>query len=367
MTEPVVNRSARPIQATLLAVFTIAGSVVMLLFAFQDASSIGSLETQERIADMLKEPPLKSSGIGPGELQTVLHVMAIVAGGAAVASAILGQQVLVGNRQARLVLTFLAPVHLTAGLVVGGLAGGLVAGATLVMWTEPTRSWLAGRPIPERYLPPGRGGGRPRSQADAGPSAAHPTPPPAPTTSSALSTASEPGAVGVADPPITATGPTEQRPRPPRVAFACIAAVVCSAIAALGIALYGVYVWLERDTVGADGVKQIDEMLGAENNPYTADGLVAVMLVLCGVLLLWALVTIPIALLALAGRGWARVSLIVSSSVAAPVSLLGALTILPLAFSALSVVCLVNLSRREATEWYAEQKQLRAARQVGRG
>lgn len=146
-----VPTPARPAQATLAAWMIMLGSVFVLLSTFEVLNGLGSLKTREAAERFLDEARLPDMSV-----QTMLEVMhgaAVVTAVCAAGTAVLGWFVLRRDKGARIGITVLAVPLFAAGSFFGGFATALVAVSAVFLWLEPTRSWFAGRPLPE----PGQG------------------------------------------------------------------------------------------------------------------------------------------------------------------------------------------------------------------
>ncbi len=129
------------------AAMVISGSVLAVIFCADQLRGIHSLETRAMITRFLAD----SGGAGldvPAAL-LVFRTALMVLAGCATAAAILGYHVLQRVRSARLGLTVLAVPLFVAGLAAGGLLTSLVVIAALLLWVDPSRSWLDRRPLPE--------------------------------------------------------------------------------------------------------------------------------------------------------------------------------------------------------------------------
>ncbi len=102
MSTPEGDRNTRPRQVTTAAWLIMGGSLLLVLAAFQTVSGLHTLETRETIERMLTEQPMAGTGLDLESVRSVLHVAALVLGGCATATAILGYQVLRRDRTARI-------------------------------------------------------------------------------------------------------------------------------------------------------------------------------------------------------------------------------------------------------------------------
>ncbi|NPD04054.1 hypothetical protein HN031_05080 [Nocardioides sp. zg-1308] len=162
----------RPPQVTLASGIVMFASVMVLLTAWERVASLGSLETQQSIRDLLAEPPFSSLGLDVEGATGLLRISGMVAAAAACGTAILGWYVRKPDRSARLGLSLLAVPVFVTGLTAGGLAGSFVAAGAAMLWVNPAREWFAtGRwtpPAPARDVEkPGRSGKADRGAAGA--------------------------------------------------------------------------------------------------------------------------------------------------------------------------------------------------------
>lgn len=124
------------------------GSALLVLAAFQTMSGLQSLETTRGIESTLADPPLDGAGLGVEAVRRAMHVAALVLGGCAVATAILGYQVLRRDRAARVALTALAGPLVVAGISTDPFMTPIVGGAIGMLWARPAREWFRGADDP---------------------------------------------------------------------------------------------------------------------------------------------------------------------------------------------------------------------------
>ncbi|WP_300463221.1 hypothetical protein, partial [uncultured Nocardioides sp.] len=162
------NPHDRPRQVTMAGWVTILGSVLVILSVFAQIGSLDSLDTRRGIEELLANPPLDALDLEVTSVLDVVRLLATVTGALAAATAILGWQVMQRSRSARLALTVLAVPLFLLGFVTGGFATSLVAAAAVILWLQPSRAWVNGDPVPERYLRPPSEARRDRDAGDAG-------------------------------------------------------------------------------------------------------------------------------------------------------------------------------------------------------
>ncbi len=328
------GKLVRPPQVTLAGWLVMAGSVVVVLMAFDQVSTLRSLENREAVEEYLSKPPGDSLGLGLQGALTLMRITAMVAAACAAASAILGWQVLQRSKGARVALSLLAAPLFVSGLIGGGVVSAIVVAAIVMLWFQPARDWFDGiarvpapRPEPTRDplldLPP-------------------PTSPPLhPTPYAAAPVATAPSRSTV----------TSTEPRPVPVVWACVLTWVFS-VAAFGLLAVTLVVMLAApDTL-------IDEVY--RQNPDLADqGVTDAVLnttiyVTCAVGMTWSAAAVALAVLAWRRVRWAATGLLVSAGAAGCLCLLvvvgSFVLLLPLIACGATVAFLV---RPEARAWYA--------------
>jgi len=314
---------ARPRQATMAAGLIMVGSVFVVLLAFQQMSTLGSIEAQEAAADLISEPPGDGLGLRVDDVQMIMRVMSLIAGACGAAAAILGYQVLQRSKSARVALSFIAPVLFLAGLSAAGFVSALVAAAVAMLWLQPTRDWYAGR-VPVAVIP------------------AVPTP------IYASSTPATPSYPMMA----TAQSPTPPGApgRPGRVAAACIVTITSSAITLTGLAITLIYMASERSTY----VDFVDDALADQELPegVTVEMMADVLVGFVVVMMVWSLIAIVLGALTMRGSNAARITLLVSAAMSGFLSLLGILGVFPLVITAASVATIVLLVSGDANAWF---------------
>ena len=189
---------------------TILGSVLVILSVFAQIGSLDSLDTRRGIEELLENPPLDALDLEVTSVLDVVRLLATVTGALAAATAILGWQVMQRSRSARLALTVLAVPLFLLGFVTGGFATSLVAAAAVILWLQPSRAWVNGDPVPERYLRPPSEARRDRDAGDERPAGTG-WPPPLPPQDTPTDTPSE----GRSDGPAPYTGFGQQPGQPP--------------------------------------------------------------------------------------------------------------------------------------------------------
>lgn len=350
----------RPGQATLAGWLIVLGSLLTVVGAWDQISGLRSLETRERVEEVLSEPPLAGSGIGLDGILDLMHVMALVTGAMAAAAVILGWHVLQRNKQARLALTIIAAPLFFTGMFGGGFWSTLAAVAVVLLWMSPTRDWFDGVSPAKREA---RDGGDPNQKSYVAPA------PPEVSTSSTTgtgSTAGEPGSttgtVRLSEkqpPPWTggvaqATKETPKR-RPGAVTAAAVLTWVGSGLTALMMLASAVTATANPDLILEEVRKQ------AESDPrmqevaglYTTDVIVASAWIGAALVALVCIAAAAFALFAMRRHPWARVALMISAGVSGLSLLLFALAFPPavVLFGA-AVATFSFLLRPEVAAWF---------------
>jgi hypothetical protein len=356
----------RPPQVTLASSIVMFASLMVLLAAWEQVSTLGSLETQEAIRGFLGEAPFSSLDLDVTGATEALRIACMVAAAAACATGVLGWYVRKPDRSARLALTvFAVPVFVT-GLAAGGLAGSFVAAGAVMLWTAPAREWFA----TGRWTPPSPAADqqapaqRRTTQGEQGspwsaprPPAPDAGPPPAtrPFGEPVRATQTSPYGQPLAPDAAPATGArTRQqllRTRPGAMVAAFVITVV-TAGGLLGLSL----LWIAIAGLSPDFLMSVLE----QQQPDLLDGGVrleqvrSTVFALAGGFIVWCGLALVLAGFAMARRDWARRGLIVSAafSAGACIALVVStpLTLIPAAAGIATVVC---LRRGDVRRWFA--------------
>lgn len=313
----------RPRQVTLAGWLIVVGSVLTVLSAFERMSGLHSLETQEAISDFLSQPPGDGLGLSVDGVQSLLRVLALVAGATAAAAAILGFQVLSRSRSARVALTVLALPLFVGGMAVFGFLAALVVIAVVMLWLQPAKDWFNG-------VTPARPADR---------SAAAPAAPVRPA-----------GPAGVR-PPAAPAAPAARPPaaRPSSVTAACIVTwVACGLV--LGVLGMTLLVLLAAPDLVFDEVRRQDPGFGRDGLSEAEVRQAA--FVGGAVAGTWCLAAIGFAVATFNGYRWGWVALVISTVAAGAASallMLGSLVmVVPMAAAAVTMGLLL---RPESRAW----------------
>ncbi|GAA1448486.1 hypothetical protein GCM10009641_76600 [Mycobacterium cookii] len=367
----------RPPQVTLASGIVMFASFMVLVTAWEQVSTIGSLETQESIRDVLAESPFSSLGLDVSSASDLLRYACMVAAAAACATGILGWYVRKPDRSARLGLTIFAiPVFVT-GLAAGGLAGSFVAAGAAMLWMAPAREWFAtGRwtppaPAPEKSkdkdrgtkrtddpwrTPSGVGAPDARSAQRGGASA----PPPAtrpfgePDTAAHSPYGQPLGPRGGDERSAVPAAPEQQQLLHERPG-AMVAAFVITVVTAGGLLSLSL-LWIVIAGLSPDFLMSVIEEQQPQvvEDGLTLEQLRGTVLALAGGFVAWCVVALVLAGFAMARRDWARRGLIVSAAFSAgacfALVLSTPLTLIPAAAAVATVLC---LRRVEVRRWFA--------------
>ncbi|MFD7077819.1 hypothetical protein ACFV9G_26650 [Nocardioides sp. NPDC059952] len=343
----------RPGQATLAGWLIVLGSLLTVVTAWDQIAGLRSLDTRERVEELLAEPPLAGSGIGLDNILGLMHVMALVTGAMAAAAVILGWHVLQRSKQARLALTVIAAPLFLAGMFGGGFWSTLAAVAVVLLWMSPTRDWFdgvsptkreaieAGDPDQESYVAP-----------------APPETPTAPTT--ATGSTSGPARLSQQQPPpwtgsVAQTTKAAPKRRPGGVMAAAVLTWIGSGLTALMMLASAATATANPDLILEQVRKQ------AESEPamreaaqlYTTDIIVASVWIMAVLVALVCVAAGVFAAFAIRRHSWARVALMISAGISALSLLLFALAFPPavVLFGA-AVATFSFLLRPEVAAWF---------------
>jgi hypothetical protein len=352
----------RPPQVTVAAWMIMVGSVFVVLMVWDRIAGLHSLDSQTTLRSMLDNPGIKGSGLGVGDLETIVRTVSMVAGGCATAMVILGYQTLHRSRSARIGLTVLAGPLFVSGLVTGGFVSSGVAAAVGTLWLRPARLWFDGQTAKGR-----RDASSPASRSQSSPAWPPPYPPPAPPPSGSQQAAA-PSAPATARPwedfgsvPAEWAPPPlssyDARPaahagsRPAALLWACVLTWVFAGLAVVVLA-GSIAVLVGSPHLVLDKMHEQNPQLASQG---VSDHLVVVVgFVMCGLFVMWSLAAVVFALLAFRRRRLGWQALTASTGGVALVCLLGVIgslvVLVPLAGAVAAITLLV---RPEVRAWFA--------------
>lgn len=379
----------RPPQVSLAAWSMIIGGVFGVIGAFDQMGKLRSVETRERLTELVESATMKELGVSVEGMQTLTHIALLLTGGIAAAATILGVYVLQRHHGARIAITILAvPLFLAAPLG-GGFWAAVICMAALFLWTTPARAWFAGRPVAlagnnhsrahrlesrwdDDSAQPGSSpqpGAPAEPPADSAPSS---SPPPASEQAQPSHARPQP-MVGWGQPQVSAAPPTAPGQhlhpfpvapippvrRPATVAVAALLAIVGSVVTIFGFASMLLLLALDRAGFDAllievlESVPQLRRDLGASQEQFV--NLMATAMAVMGIAaVLVALFTIVVAVLTLRGKSWAWISLIVLASGTVFAGLLAFPLGLLLSVAAAATAIMLVTPRVRA--WFAAQR-----------
>lgn len=332
----------RPPQTTMAAGMVISGSVMAVIIAADQLRAINSLETRQLVSEVLATSP--GSGLDvPGALLVFRTALMVVAG-CATAAAILGYHVLQRVRGARLGLTLLAVPLFVAGLAAGGLLTSLVVISALLLWVDPSRSWLDRKPLPEPPPP----------LAERPPPAARTAWPP-PDSAAPRGDVPPPhvGTFGTAPAP-AAAGPRVDR-RPEALVWACVTTWAFCGLAVALLAATLTLVVVDPSLMWAEVERQNPGLVGETGLSRT--DLLRTTYVTLGVGIAWAATAMFLAFLTYRRRQAGRIGLLVCAGLAGVLCMVGSFgagaLLVPAVACAATVLLLV---RPDVNAWFAVQR-----------
>ncbi len=206
------KQSARPSKVTLGASLGGASCFVLIFTLFDTLGRLRGVEMRSSIEEQLAEPPFDTLGLSAEQVLEVMRAVAFVDGALAAAGLVLSVFLFRRHQGARYGFSAVALLLLLTAPVAGLLAF-LTAAAAVMLWSEESRAWFAGRePRPARerggsqesssspggwpFAPGERHGASDRGDGEAGTGAVGGSPPTSPSTS-----APQPPAAGAPQPP----------------------------------------------------------------------------------------------------------------------------------------------------------------------
>lgn len=152
--------------------------------------------------------------------------------------------------------------------------------------------------------------------------------------------------------------PTGPLKRPGTVTAAAITTFILSGLMALLFGIGTIAVAVSGDEIAREFNRGFSQESGMEG--FSGSGVAAGLIVLMPVFLVWSVIAIVLAALAMKGRNWARITLVVSAAVTALVALLGITSLLSGIWLIGAVAVVVLLFTGGANEWYAEKSRSRS-------
>lgn len=356
--------SARPTQVTVAGWTVAIASAFLLLSAFDALGSLHTVEVREQLTKAIDDGNLQGLGISVSEALTAKRWALYVSAVAAVLTGVLGVFVLQRDKAARIGLTIGAvPIVLTVPLT-GSFLAMLVGAGAVVLWSRPARDWFAGRPItrpeprpaarredvpppsappPAPWVPPVAD---PQQQPDAQPA---PTP----------GWGAAPGTWDAPPPPYTAP-PTYQNypayppqqplpPRPRQVRNACLVTWIFSGLTGLAYVVILAAIVIDQQAL-VDVIKDSPSW----DESIDDDLIVAAAVAGSIIFLLWCVAASVIAVFTWRGAQWAWIVQLISTGLAALVTLLA----LPWGLIHLAAIgsAFGMLMSRPARDWFTKRR-----------
>lgn len=360
----------RPPQVTLASGIVMFSSVVALLSVWESVTSLGSLETQQAIREVLADEPFASTGLTVNSATELLRISSMVAAACACATAILGWYVRTPDRSARLGLTIFAVPLFVSGLASGGLAGSFVAAGAAMLWLHPGREWFATGKWTPPEPPPARearkddqpaGQARPWGHQEQPPT----SPPPAtrPYGDPLPPQSTTPYGQPYGQPPAPSQQsahaelpPTPQwaQHAPPRPG-AMVAAFVITVVTAGGLLAMSL-LWILIAGLSPDFLMSVleDQQPQLLEDGLTLEQVRTTVFAISGAFIVWCAGALLLAAFAMARREWARRGLMVSAAFSAgacfALVLNTPLVLIPAAAALATVVC---LRRVDVRRWFS--------------
>lgn len=342
----------RPPQVTYAAWAVIAGSLVLLVSAFQQISTLHSLDTRTAVEKLIGDQP-GGLGIGVEDWLRILKAAGMISGACAAAAAILGWQALQRSRTARIVLLVVTVPLVITGLAIGPLYAIAVAAAVIVLWLPTANAWFDGRPqatmatMSEAPPPPSSDPyGHPAGAQPSG----QPQPYGQPYGAPQYGAPDNPYAPPQPHPPYGGAPDVPDR-RPGAVTAAAVITIVLSALTAL----LGLLVALVGSNMAQDMMDELDKR-GYDTSDFTTHELAVGFAIIGTVIAVFALAAIIAAVFVLRRSNTARIVLTVLSALCIAVSLVGITSGGSLLSLVGAIVVIVLLYRRRSNAWFAARR-----------
>ncbi len=345
----------------------VIGSALLVLTLFDSISQIRSIEMRESIEEFLATSPGSGLGLDTAQVLEIIRGMMLFSGAAAAAATVLAIYVLQRNNGARLGFTVAAVAIMVTAPLTGSPFAVLVAAAAMMLWTRPARDWFAGRPpapaskdqrgifVSSEHPPTGENpstGSSGSSEWPRMPDSSSDRPAPPPTQGFGAPVQSQPGQGNT--PPGQQPAPYGQNPygqqgqpgqpaqqwaygqqpqqyggypayagpqdpdkRPTTVTIAAWLTWVFSALTLAAFVLV-VFVMIAAREDFINAMRSEPEF---QQLDVATDDIVAAMWVVSSIVLVWCVSAIVLGVLAYRRQNWARITLVVSTGMAALFSL----------------------------------------------
>lgn len=344
------------------------GSALLVFTLFDSISNVRSIEVRESVEKFLATPPGDGLGLTVPAAVEILRGLMLFTGAFAAAATVLAVYVFQRNKSARIGYTVSAVVIMLTAPVSGSFLPVMIAFSAMMMWSKPARDWFSGTaavPVQKDQ----RGTALSSHEPDDAPewprmpdlSSEQPVPPPTQGFGSAEQPALPPPPptpqyppppYGQQPPQQYGGRPHDPQKRPTTVTIAAWLTWSFSALTLLAFAVMILVMLAARDQL-LDSLESDPNFASVDLN---TDDLMAALWVMSAVALFWCAASIALAILAYNRLNWARITLVVSASVA----LLFSLTAFPfgLVHALAAGATIALLFTGGANEWYSRKGNL---------
>ncbi len=383
MPEP--QSAPRPNQVTILGVFSIIASLLLIVIVYDALGQVGSVDTRRQIENYLGTGGGTGLSITVDQFTEVLRVLALATGALAAAACVLAVFVLLRHNGARIGLTVVAVLLLPSALLIGVLPVGLAVAAGM-LWSPRVKGWFGsstGSPASSTSVfhvsdsnaqPPDEAATPPENPTPApvpppsapptGPPTGPPPPPPPPAASPygqappafpgppaypppGLPAAVPPPGYGPAGQPMPSSG--ARRARPGTVLAAALITWISAGLTLAGSVSALLAVAVARSTV----IDQIESTPQFKDQvSISAADLVTGLIGFFAIVAFWSLAAVILAIFVFRGANWARVLLAISAGVAGLLSLALITSVVSLIFLVASVTALVLLFASSSNDYF---------------
>jgi len=354
------------------------GSAMLVFTLFDSISNVRSIEVRESVEKFLAAPPGDGLGLTVPAAVEILRGLMLFTGAFAAAATVLAIYVFQRNKSARIGYTVSAVVIMLTAPISGSFLPVMIAFSAMMMWSKPARDWFSGTadvPVQKDQRgtalssqEPDDAGIPPSSDAAAAEwprmpdlSSERPVPPPTQGFGSPEQPSLPPPTPQYPPPPYGQQPPQQYggqphdpQKRPTTVTIAAWLTWGFSALTLLVFALMVLVMLAARDQL-LDALQSDPNFASVD---FSTDDLMAALWVVSAVALFWCAASIALAILAYNRLNWARITLVVSASVALLFSLAAFPFGLLHALAAGATIAL--LFTGGANEWYARKANMPA-------
>ncbi len=393
-----------------------ASCFVLIFTLFDTLNRLRGVEMRSDIENQLAEPPLDTVGLSADQVLTAMRTIAFLDGALAAAGVVLAVFCFRRHQGARYGFSVIAALLLLTAPVAGLLAF-LAAAAAVMLWSEESRAWFAGReprprnPAPERsstggwpFAPGERHGAQqdrdgstdtgvvgPDKPADpaadpagpAGPAGAAPRPPsgdtpqPPPYPGSFGSSQPAPGRTAVEDPvpdtsaqehpqqggayvspsgsaPTAPTAPTGPTGPPGSSRPGTVTAAVVLTMIGSMLGLGAGVLLMSGLALDPQTIRDaVRQDAEVQQLGWDLDQVIALLWAGAAVLVFWSLAGLMLGVFVMRRQGWARWTLLASAAMTALLSLLAVLSLVSVVPMLMGAVTVGLLLSGSARAWFA--------------